>query len=279
MPPQRFTGQRLDSTGLYYYGARYYDPTIGRFISPDTIVQDPANPQSFNRYSYCLNNPLKYVDPTGNNVNIYGIDPTKLGDLTPGQMLAIMADENTAPLLMAWLELEKAVPKLASDIENDPATITISWSNSLPLLTGGQTDSKFQSTDSGVTWTFHSSTVLVNTAFKNHLGLTAKTLAHESFHVIRDINTIDTIVPNTRLEEVYAFSIGFAVENIISPSWSNGFWESAKGVLPTWSDDKVYAYTGGINGWRYMFTNYWSMDRVPEDRSLLKQLYVKYHPD
>jgi RHS repeat-associated protein len=60
-----FTGQRLDGTGLYYYGARYYDPTIGRFISADTIVPNPANPQSLNRYSYCLNNPLKYIDPTG----------------------------------------------------------------------------------------------------------------------------------------------------------------------------------------------------------------------
>ena len=51
-----FTGQRLDGTGLYYYGARYYDPVIGRFISPDTIIPDPMNPQSFNRYTYCLNN-------------------------------------------------------------------------------------------------------------------------------------------------------------------------------------------------------------------------------
>jgi len=61
------TGQRLDSTGLYYYNARYYDPTIGRFISPDTIIRDPANPQCFNRYSYCLNNPLKYTDPSGHD--------------------------------------------------------------------------------------------------------------------------------------------------------------------------------------------------------------------
>jgi RHS repeat-associated protein len=62
---KEFTGQRLDSTGLYYYGARYYDPMIGRFISPDTIVPDPTNPQALNRYSYVLNNPLKYTDPTG----------------------------------------------------------------------------------------------------------------------------------------------------------------------------------------------------------------------
>ena len=54
-----------DQTGLYFYNARYYDATIGRFISPDSIVPNPANPQSLNRYSYCLNNPLRYTDPSG----------------------------------------------------------------------------------------------------------------------------------------------------------------------------------------------------------------------
>jgi RHS repeat-associated protein len=61
---KKFTGQRLDQTDLYYYGARYYDANIGRFISPDSIIPNPANPQSLNRYSYCLNNPLKYIDPS-----------------------------------------------------------------------------------------------------------------------------------------------------------------------------------------------------------------------
>jgi len=55
----------LNATGLYYYNARFYDPLIGRFISPDTIIPHPATPQSFNRYSYCLNNPQKYTDPYG----------------------------------------------------------------------------------------------------------------------------------------------------------------------------------------------------------------------
>jgi RHS repeat-associated protein len=64
---RKFTGQRLDGgTGLYYYGARYYDPDIGRFISADTIVPGFSNPQAFNRYSYAVNNPLRYTDPTGN---------------------------------------------------------------------------------------------------------------------------------------------------------------------------------------------------------------------
>ncbi len=63
----KFTGKELDSTGLYFYGARYYDPEIGRFITADTIVQAPYDTQSLNRYSYCRNNPLNYVDPTGHS--------------------------------------------------------------------------------------------------------------------------------------------------------------------------------------------------------------------
>jgi len=63
----RYTGQILDEdTGLYYYGARYYDPELARFIQPDSVVPEPDNSQALNRYSYCINNPLKYTDPTGN---------------------------------------------------------------------------------------------------------------------------------------------------------------------------------------------------------------------
>lgn len=80
---KKFTGQRLDGTGLYHYGARYYDASIGRFISADTIVPNPANPQSFNRYSYCLNNPLRYVDSTGHQYDPYiDTDPASLSQGT-----------------------------------------------------------------------------------------------------------------------------------------------------------------------------------------------------
>ena len=50
---------------------RLYDPVLGRFFSPDNYVQMPDNSQNFNRYSYCLNNPLKYTDPSG---NLFGVD-------------------------------------------------------------------------------------------------------------------------------------------------------------------------------------------------------------
>jgi RHS repeat-associated protein len=62
----RFTGQERDpETGLYYYKARYYNPRLGRFISPDPLVSNSANPQTLNRYSYVRNNPLRFRDPTG----------------------------------------------------------------------------------------------------------------------------------------------------------------------------------------------------------------------
>ncbi len=61
-----FTGQKSDdSTGLMYYGARYYDTGLGRFTQADTIVPNPLNPQSLNRYAYVSNNPVRYTDPTG----------------------------------------------------------------------------------------------------------------------------------------------------------------------------------------------------------------------
>ena len=69
---KRFTGQYHESSlpggeGLSYYNARWYDPKLGRFLSADTIVPGPANPQAFNRYSYVFNNPLRFTDPTGHD--------------------------------------------------------------------------------------------------------------------------------------------------------------------------------------------------------------------
>jgi RHS repeat-associated protein len=65
-PTHKFTGKELDpETGLYYYGGRYYDPEISRFISPDPFVQDEEDPQNLNRYSYVNNDPINYTDPSG----------------------------------------------------------------------------------------------------------------------------------------------------------------------------------------------------------------------
>jgi len=66
----RYTGQRQESSlggtdGLYFYGSRWLDPALGRFVSADTITPEVRNPQSWDRFAYANNNPLNYTDPSG----------------------------------------------------------------------------------------------------------------------------------------------------------------------------------------------------------------------
>ena len=66
MAGRGFTGhEHLPWFNLINMNGRLYDPVVGRFLSPDPYVQSPDFTQNFNRYSYCLNNPLKYTDPEG----------------------------------------------------------------------------------------------------------------------------------------------------------------------------------------------------------------------
>lgn len=66
-----YTGhEQLPWFGLINMNARLYDPALGRFLSPDPYVQAPDFTQNFNRYSYCLNNPLIYSDPSGEFIHI-----------------------------------------------------------------------------------------------------------------------------------------------------------------------------------------------------------------
>ena len=55
----------IDNLVFVNMNARMYDPQNGRLLAPDPMIQTPDNPQNFNRYTYCLNNPLRYTDPTG----------------------------------------------------------------------------------------------------------------------------------------------------------------------------------------------------------------------
>ena len=71
----RFTGQRQEkllggAEGLYFYGARWYDPALGRFVSPDTVIPvQSQGVQAWDRYAYVNNNPIRYNDPTGHMVD------------------------------------------------------------------------------------------------------------------------------------------------------------------------------------------------------------------
>jgi len=64
--PYRYAGYHYDTeTGLYYLNARYYDSKIARFLTEDTYRGNIYDPLSLNLYTYCYNNPIKYIDPTG----------------------------------------------------------------------------------------------------------------------------------------------------------------------------------------------------------------------
>ncbi|QOR35930.1 RHS repeat-associated core domain-containing protein [Clostridium sp. 'deep sea'] len=65
--PYRYNSYRYDEeTGNYYLNARYYNPSIGRFISEDSCRGKTEFVMSLNLYTYCINNPVKYIDPSGN---------------------------------------------------------------------------------------------------------------------------------------------------------------------------------------------------------------------
>ncbi len=67
----RYSGEYWDnSTELQYLRARWYDPGIGRFISQDAYEGELNNPLSLNLYTYVVNNPLKYIDPSGHAMEI-----------------------------------------------------------------------------------------------------------------------------------------------------------------------------------------------------------------
>lgn len=62
--------EMLNDYQIINMNGRLYDPVFGRFLSPDNFVQTPDFSQNYNRYSYCLNNPLKYTDPSGEFWNL-----------------------------------------------------------------------------------------------------------------------------------------------------------------------------------------------------------------
>jgi len=61
----RYTGQREEGYGLYFYQARWYDPALGRFAQADSIIPQPGDPREWDRYGYVRNNPSTKNDPSG----------------------------------------------------------------------------------------------------------------------------------------------------------------------------------------------------------------------
>jgi RHS repeat-associated protein len=240
-----FTGQRLDSTGLYYYNARYYDPTIGRFISADTMISDPTDPQCFNRYAYCLNNPLKYIDSSGHVVTIGGVDVNDIdkavrsGDYDAMLKMAskIYADNpQNGDLLIAYGNLRSAAKELTNSMEQSSQVINIKFD---PNTGQGGTSNELVSGK----WNGN-----MNIALNDKLDpeFLVTTLAHESFHAgnnLRPTGTTDFVGWDPSLwDESFAYGFGNAVAqklgyNMANIYAQNGYYNTCAGMNP-------FTYTG-----------------------------------
>ncbi|WP_239551401.1 polymorphic toxin-type HINT domain-containing protein, partial [Paenibacillus elgii] len=124
--PFRYSGEFWDSsTNLQYLRARWYDPSVGRFINEDTYEGDISNPLSLNLYTYVKNNPLKYLDPSGH-------DPREL------QALLEMARDGEVSLTQVHSQFGGYYQRIFQDDNNnyynylfEKATMTSPYGNSL----------------------------------------------------------------------------------------------------------------------------------------------------
>jgi RHS repeat-associated protein len=127
-----YTGhEMLDGLDLVHMNGRVYDPRLGRFLSVDPVFQFPENPQSLNPYSYVLNNPLSYTDPTGYACEAAtGTHITKCVSVT-----AVMADG--------------AVKKLGRYNLHNPASLASASRKALPGVARNGSQPSQRPTDGG----------------------------------------------------------------------------------------------------------------------------------
>lgn len=103
-----FTGhEHYDRFKVVNANARLYDPVIGRFFSPDPFVQAPDFTQNYNRYSYCLNNPVMYSDPDGEFLGI-----PMFGLAFIGRSVANLIDGVENPFGSAWQQASSLVAEM-----------------------------------------------------------------------------------------------------------------------------------------------------------------------
>ena len=129
-----FTGKEKDRSGFYYFGARYYNPRLGRWITPEPLFNDPARlgdlkleePQSLNPYTYCVNNPFLYLDPTGEVYVKQAIFTSlQIAGGAAGGVLSAVAISAAAPIAIPSMmfsveQVWSGVDKLIAAIKEQP---------------------------------------------------------------------------------------------------------------------------------------------------------------
>lgn len=114
--PRGFTGQRHDPSGLVYLHARYYDPVLGRFVSPDEII-DGTDTVGLNRYAYCANDPVNHTDVDGREGN--EADEGHLGKAA--KKAGVLKKIGAAAVITAGIYGATSLPSTAAEAPNSAA--------------------------------------------------------------------------------------------------------------------------------------------------------------
>jgi RHS repeat-associated protein len=229
----KFTGKEMDDeTGLMYYGARYYDATIGRFISFDPLLLNEGskplasvlpNPQALNPYSYVTNNPITMVDETGE----YGSDVHY--DLT--FFLSMAAGLNYGQ--------SKTIATFDQYTDENPATLPLNFKSIEGI------EQSIKNTIDGTTGKYHFAsfgTALVNTV----KALAPKKLSNfgESLHTFQDTYSHAGLNPVTHLFELNSPDLTYN-----NPEKASAMAESSFKILRGFN--MILNGTGGIGADEY----------------------------
>lgn len=127
------THEHIDEFNLINMNGRVYDPVLGRFIQPDNFVQEPDNLQNFNRYAYCLNNPLTYTDPSG---QFYGMALYAMGFVVLSVDHLIEGGYSN-PFQAAWREVGEEFNYASSNLRVSSHWGNTSWSLGVDMFAMG----------------------------------------------------------------------------------------------------------------------------------------------
>jgi len=123
-----YTGQysNVAEFGLMYYGARWYDSQLSRFLSPDTIIPGAGNPQAWDRFAYALNSPVIFIDPTGHAAGspTCNYDPDFTGSLLFGIRFKDGSKKWNLRSMLAVMEGVRAAAKRYAEITHGRASNT-----------------------------------------------------------------------------------------------------------------------------------------------------------
>ena len=253
-----YTGHRMNNTatndlGLIYMNARYYLPEVGRFISADTIVPEPSNPQSFNRYAYVQNNPVNITDPTGHReCHQETLDCSHpQPHLITGSLVKFTGDWESpekAPFHNAASQMAQAMFEVAGDKFNSPREVILAvFNGAISVTRSSQSCAEAFSNPSFTCYGSATATnITVYTNANGHIEGNEMWALHEMFHSFNG-NSAGQPYTDLRTDPIIVSGI------TISPS----------GGLPRTLDGYLPGKRG--TGSRTPYVNSWNDHGIGED--------------